>query len=311
MDITDAFRGSTAVAAGLVGRGALRGPRFQRLFPDVYLPAGRDATLAVRSRAAYLLVEPEGVLSGYSAAELLGASSGPPRAPAEVTCPRHRRRRPGLLVHRGELAADEIVLRDGFGMTTPERTAYDLARWRDLTSAVAAVDALAHRYPFELGLLRAMRSRHLAAHASSRIEKVLALVDRRAESPMESRMRVALVLGGLAPEVQFRVVLEGFAVRLDLAFPAARLGVEFDGGHHRTAEQARRDLHREAALTRAGWKVLRFDAWTVLQVPQLIVDSTRSELALRAAMIATSAPSGTWQMPYGAQNAITRAPMRG
>ena len=67
------------------------------------------------------------------------------------------------------------------------------------------------------------------------------------------------------------------------------LGVEFDGGHHRTAEQARRDLYREAALAGAGWTVLRFDAATVFRRPDQIVARTRVELARRAGTIAVTA----------------------
>jgi hypothetical protein len=82
-----AFRGSAAITAGLVTPGALRGPRFERLFPDTYVKAspGRPPDLALRSLAAYRYVEGTGVLSGYSAAEVLGASCGPRDAPAEVS----------------------------------------------------------------------------------------------------------------------------------------------------------------------------------------------------------------------------------
>jgi very-short-patch-repair endonuclease len=289
MDISGPFRGSAAVAAGALSRGQLAGPRFRRLFPDVYAPAAVPVNMALRSRAASLLVEPCGVLAGYSAAELLGASCGPENAPAEVLFPRSRRRLAGLVVHTDALAADETVVRAGLRMTTPARTAFDLARWQPLVEGVTAVDALAHRFPFDLDEVRALRSRHLGAHGGGRIGRVLSLVDRRSESPMESRTRVALVLGGLFPQVQYRVHLDDLRVRLDLAFPEVLLGVEFDGGHHRTAEQARRDLHREAALAAAGWTVLRFDAGTVFRRPDLIVTRTRLELARRASKIAVSA----------------------
>ncbi len=65
----------------------MRGPRFQRLLPDVYGRACPEPpNLLLRSLAAYRLVEGHGVLSGHSAATLLDAAC-PPRfdAPAEVT----------------------------------------------------------------------------------------------------------------------------------------------------------------------------------------------------------------------------------
>src|SRR6476659_7862964 len=83
------FRGSYAVAAGLVTRDRLRGPRYRRLLPDVYCRAAADPSdLLLRSLAAYRLVEGRGVLSGYSAAVVLGAGCAPrPETPAEVTVP--------------------------------------------------------------------------------------------------------------------------------------------------------------------------------------------------------------------------------
>ena len=148
------FRGSAAVTAGLLTRGVLRGPRFQRLFPDVYAPAHLENDLLLRSRAAGVLIAGRGVVAGYSAAELLGASSGPPGAPAEVllTAPRCQSYRcTGLRVHRDRVGPNEITRVDGIAVTTPERTAFDLARWAPtLTERVAAVDALAHHRGVDL-----------------------------------------------------------------------------------------------------------------------------------------------------------------
>ena len=111
---------------------------------------------------------------------------------------------------------------------------------------------------------------------------MLALADPRAESPMESRIRVALVLGGLPPFVQHAVTVDGRAFRLDLAYPEARLGVEYDGRHHREPGQAQRDLEREAMLATAGWKIVRFRASTVLCSPHLIVTRVHHELLRRS-----------------------------
>ncbi|MDQ2709084.1 MAG: hypothetical protein M3Z25_16250 [Actinomycetota bacterium] len=72
------FRGTEALAAGLLTRHQLHAPRFRPGLPDVYLSAGVGADLAMRSRAAYLMVRDRGwVLGGYSAAALLGGDCGP------------------------------------------------------------------------------------------------------------------------------------------------------------------------------------------------------------------------------------------
>jgi very-short-patch-repair endonuclease len=281
MDLSGPFRGSLAVSSGSLSRGRLAGPRFRRLFPDIYVPAGLEATLAVRAGAAWLLVEPDGAVSGWSAAELLGASSGPKEAPAEVTVPRFRRPLPGLRIHRESLVPDELTRRCGMTLTTPTRTAYDLLRWLDLTEGVAALDALAHTYPFTADDVRALRSRHLGLPGNPSVEAGLRLMDRRAESPMESRIRVALVQAGLPPHVQHPVTVGGRDFRLDLAYPDAMLAVEYDGGHHRTAARALKDLEREGLLTAAGWKIIRFDAATVLHVPARLVTRTRALITTR------------------------------
>ncbi len=278
------FRGSTAVAAGLLTRGVLRGPRFQRLFPDVYAPAHLENDFMLRSRATGVLVAGRGAVAGYSAAELLGASSGPPDASAEVllTAPLCQSYRcTGLRVHRDRSAPDEIIRVAGVAVTTPERTAFDLARWAPtLTERVAAVDALAHHRRVDVADVRVLRHRHLGARHCGEVAEVLRLTDRRAESPMESRARMALVLGGLPPPaVQHPVVVRGRRYYLDLAYPDLKVAVEYDGADHRTQQRARRDLEREAALVSAGWRILRFDAYVVLFAPERIVAEVRAELA--------------------------------
>lgn len=144
IDLRQPFRGTDAVAAGVVTPKILRGPRFRRLFSGIYIRADVEVTFEVRSRAAYLLLDGSGVLGGFSAAELLGASCGPLDAPAEVVVVFGGvRTRPGLLVRHDELAPDEVTHVAGWAVTSPLRTAYDLARRLPLVEAVVALDALA------------------------------------------------------------------------------------------------------------------------------------------------------------------------
>ncbi len=147
------------MAAGLVTRDRLYGPRFRRLFPDVYAPAAAEPDLLLRSRAAGVYIGGRGVLVGYSAAELLGASCASANAPAEVTVPDGCRGRPGLVVHRFRPAPGEVADEDGIALTTAVRTAYDLGRRPDHSEAVVAIDALA-RGRFPLGALLELAAGH-------------------------------------------------------------------------------------------------------------------------------------------------------
>lgn len=279
-----AFRGSGAVAAGLVTKDVLRGPRFLRLFPDTYVRAGDGPPgLALRSRAAYEYVRGRGVLSGFSAAELLDASCGPRDAPAEVTVPdAPQRPHPGLLVHRDRLAPGETVLVGGVRCTFPPRTAWDLARRGDLVERVVGVDALARRHGFSPDLLLHFPVRYPGARGDARLPEVLALADRCSGSPMETRLRLVLVLAGLPrPRSQWVVQDERArrAVWLDLAYPEHRIGIEYDGEEHTTAARVRRDIARATELVDRGWRIYRYTAAEVLGEPERIVAQIRRALA--------------------------------
>ena len=280
MDFALPFRGSTALTCGLLTPGVLRGPRFRRLFPDVYVGAGVEVNLALRARAAYLLVEGRGVVGGYAAAELLDASCGPEDAPVDLVVPGGAyREHPGLVVHRGLLRADEIAVVKKVAVTAPVRTAYDLAREPPLVEAVVAVDALSRRHEFVPQAILKVRSRHLGARGSGQLPEVVRLANPLSESPMESRTRLIIVLDGLpVPALQHPV---GPYV-LDLAYPAIRLAIEYDGEEHRVQQRAMRDLDRQAYLSDAGWKVLRFTAAQVMLRPWWVAARVREEI-LKAA----------------------------
>ena len=286
-DFNAPFRGSLAVAAGLVTKGQLRGPGFRKLFPDIYLPAGLAPTLAMRSRGAHLLVAGSGALAGYSAAELLGARIAPRDADAEVVVPGGEFREcRGLRVHRDQLADDEVTTVAGLVVTSAIRTAYDLARWSTQIEGVVAADALGRLGGFGPGALLRMAARYPGVRWRSRVPLVAELMDSRAESAMETRCRLSLVLRGLPrPDLQYQVrdELGDHVAWLDMAYPSARTGVEFDGEHHQEASVFRADLARHNRLTALGWTVLRASAADVLRNPDRFAAQVRAVLRQRAA----------------------------
>jgi hypothetical protein len=108
---------------------------------------------------------------------------------------------------------------------------------------------------------------------------VATLADPLAESPMETRTRLALVRNGLpSPISQFPVRGQGCCHYLDLAYARYLVGVEYDGGGHRDAEQARRDLERQHRLSLLGWTIIRPRAATVLYRPRLVAVQVHREL---------------------------------
>ncbi|HYH28840.1 MAG TPA: hypothetical protein VD903_00520, partial [Pseudonocardia sp.] len=242
IDPRQPFRASDAIAAGLVTPKVLRGPRFRRLFTGIYVRSDVEVTPEVRARAAHLLLDGHGALGGFSAAELLGASCGPLDAPAEIVVPRgHVTPRPGLLVRLDELAPDEITEAGGCEVTSALRTAYDLARRLPLVEAVVALDALAFAQKFEPAGVLLLARRHVGSRGSARLPEIVPLATRLAESPMETRIRMALHFAGLRPPVLQHPV---GPYLLDMAYPELMVAVEYDGRDHLTPERALRDLER-------------------------------------------------------------------
>jgi hypothetical protein len=124
--------------------------------------------------------------------------------------------------------------------------------------------------------LRGVRQAHRAVELSSPL----------AESPPESRLRVGLVLAGLSPVPQYDVfAADGlWLARVDLAFPGARVAIEYDGREvHLRADVFARDRQRQNALLRAGWLVLRYTAEDLrLRLPGVIAE-------VRAALLSAAA----------------------
>ena len=289
MNLDGPFRGSAAVAAGLVTRDRLYGPRFRRVFPDVYVPATAELNLRLRSHAAAVYAGGSGVVVGYSAAELWGASCARADAPAEVTVPGGCRGGPGLVVHRFRPAADEVTVCAGVALTTAARTAYDLGRRPDRTEAVVAIDALASDR-FSLDDLRRLAARHRGERGQVRLRAAMDLADPRSGSPMETRIRVAIHRYRLPPpELQFPVG----PFLLDLAYPQIRLAIEYDGREHLIARRALRDLRRQAWLTRENWDVVRLEAGTVFR-PHAVAVRVHRELVARGAVSPTPLDEPRW-----------------
>ncbi|MBA2324325.1 MAG: DUF559 domain-containing protein [Pseudonocardiales bacterium] len=279
------FRGSEALAAGLLTRGVLRGPGYQRIFPDVYAPSELTPDLELRSRAAHLWSAGGGVLAGCSAAEIYHAPCAPTDAWAEVVIQGLSRRAPtGITVRRDVLASDEHRRYHGVELTTPVRTAYDLARRAMLVEAVVAVDALTGRFGFPPADLLRLAARYPRARGRRRLPEVVAFSEPLAASAMETRLRMLLVLAGLPRPVVQHTVLDhrGWQVAtVDLAYPDERIAIEYEGAAHFEQRRVVRDTRRYTRLVDLGWRVYRYLAADIYRTPDRTVDEIGRALRVR------------------------------
>jgi hypothetical protein len=264
VNLNDVFRGSAARAAGYVTEAELRGPRFRRLFQDVYAPAHLPVTHELRCRGAALIVPKQAVLTGRSAATVLGVELAKPYDPVEFVVPEQYRFGPiqGIHVRRTAIRTTESRPWNGIRIARPWRAALDLIlrlsprtySWvRRLRIAVPDVDAF-----IRAGLVTPQRLRCALRGRRNRgirlARAALSMIDPRAESLPESELRVVLKSGGFEPIPQYPIMKNGREVaRLDLVLPETKTAIEYDGKWHRKRKQVRLDKARRKKLMGEGW----------------------------------------------------------
>jgi very-short-patch-repair endonuclease len=273
------FLGSSAIRAGLLTPGQLRGPAWRRLFRDVYVHAAVPDSHRLRARAAASLLVPEGVVTGASAAVLWGVDLADVGDAVELTLPpgAHPRRHPGLVVRRSALPQSDISLRAGVRVTTPEATVLRLAGALPREEAVVAADRLIRTTGLDLEVLRRRAGSPGAGTAKARA--VCALADGLAESPQETRLRLVMRRGRLPePTAQFEVWHDGrFVARVDFGWPELKVAVEYDGAWHGESGQLARDRRRLNRLQEAGWRVVYVTA-SDLREPATLLATIRAAL---------------------------------
>jgi hypothetical protein len=138
-------------------------------------------------------------VSGRSAAALWGADVVVRGEPVEVTVPPRVRMRGGsrLTVVRSPLPHDDLATWAGTPVTTPLRTGFDVGRRLPLVEAVVAIDAMLAARLITRDRLRAFAADRDRWPGLARLRTVLGLADRGAESPMETRLRLLMIAGGL------------------------------------------------------------------------------------------------------------------
>lgn len=212
--------------------------------------------------ARLLTVALGGVLSCTTAARTSGLPVLVDRG-VHVTVPRDwgHAKAVGVRVHRRDLRPDE---HDGV-CTSLMRTALDCARELPLREAVVICDAA-----LRAGLacdLFCLVAETMCGPGSAALRRVAALTDARAESPIESCLRLLAV--GLA-QVMPQVWIDGVG-RVDLLLDGW-LVVEADGyAHHSTRAHYREDRRRNNALAERGYVVLRFSYEDVVHHPDAVV----------------------------------------
>lgn len=251
-----AFVGGDAVAAGLLTRAQLR-HRYRPILRGIYVPKDHHVTLRDRIDVA-TLVAPHGIIAGVAASALHGAKWVDANAPIELVA--RCRRQSGLIVRNESLSEGDVISVDGIRVTSPARTAFDLARHLLRDAAIARMDALMNSRPFEVEEVALLAKAHPGARGLVRLRKALSLVDGGAESPKETWLRLLFVDAGLPPPTTQFVVRDElcrYVRRIDMVWERFKVGAEYDGTQHLTDRyQYRKDVWAQRELQRMGWNII-------------------------------------------------------
>jgi hypothetical protein len=261
--LTGVFVGSHAIADGFLTAKQLRERSYRRLVQGVYADPALVLDHRLRCSGVALLLPAGAAIGGLSAAAWHGAPHAGTFDPVTVLRPADVEWRGPreVRVHRSDLSPAEVEVHDGVPVTSALRTAWDVAALEPLGTSVAALDAMLRARTVSTAEIGAMADAGAGRWRVSRVRTAVPLVDARAESAPESRVRVALVVAGLPPVPQYEVYDGGsFVARVDLAFPEARLAIEYDGEHHFEGNQIPVDDARIRRLEAAGWRVIRLSA---------------------------------------------------
>ncbi|MBF6330490.1 hypothetical protein IU452_18490 [Nocardia transvalensis] len=286
--LEEPFVGKWAVATGLVTRWQLQHD-FERVAPGVYVPHGVRLDAVGRAKVAGQWAKGEGVLVGYSAAALLGAKWIDPELPAEIALPTCRHAPPGIRAVQSRIADDECCDRDGFTVSTPVRTAFDLGRCLPRDKAVPVLDSLCRATGLYPNDVLTFAERYPGVRGVRRLRTLIPLVDAGAESPQESLTRLLIIDDGLPPPTTQIVIRDSYGTliaRVDMGWEEWRIAVEYDGIQHWSdSRQRTKDIDRYAVLQELGWLPIRANANLLHHRPHILLDRIRSALFSRGAPI--------------------------
>lgn len=184
-------------------------------------------------------------------------------------------------VHQLSLPDDAVSAVRGIAATTPLRTAADLICRLDRFAAISVLDSSLNRgllVPADLEAIPALIRGRRGAVAARRY---VAEADGRAQSPLETRVRLRCTDGRVPPDDLQHPIrdTDGYLLAVaDLAWPAARVAVEADGREpHGSPDAIYQDRWRQNRMANAGWTILRF-TWADTLRSGYIPETVRSAL---------------------------------
>ncbi|MGW9158020.1 endonuclease domain-containing protein [Microbacterium sp. NPDC055665] len=185
---------------------------------------------------------------------------------------------------------------EGLPVLDPVPTLFTLAASLTITEAVVLIDAIittsvnypsldVRRPPADIEGIRATLLRWGRFPGVATIRAALGFAREGVESPKETETRLMIVMAGMPePVVQHVIRSRGRRLaRVDLAYVAERIAIEYEGDHHRTDRaQWREDIRRQRELEEAGWLVIRLTQHDLRAGRAVFIARLRRALATRS-----------------------------
>lgn len=245
-------------------RTALERGDVERLARGRYRLPDADRALARAARAG-------GVVSHLSAAVVHGWEVARPPTLPWVTVPRKAKvtDRRGMNLVYGDLTDERIV-------TGCTRTVVDCARRLPFPEALAVADSALRRGDVD-GLVLQREAGSVRGKGAADARRVAHHADARAANPFESVLRALAVEAGLDVEPQGAVTAGGRTLHPDVLDRDHRLALEADSwAWHGGRDAFHSDCWRYTVLALAGWRVLRFTHFQVMQQPGWVISCLRT-----------------------------------
>ena len=246
--------------------------------------AGAEVTWRQRVRAACLADE-RLVASHRSALRLWEMRSFDDEVEVTIRYPASRSLE-GVRVHRSvDLDPRDVDRVDGIPVTSPDRTLADAGLVfpaREVQRLADHAVALGHVTPSQLIDVRRRYSQHGRNGLVSldlAIDGLPAGASEADSGPEVALLRILAAAGLPEPVRQHRVMVGGESRFIDLAYPLARVALEYDGNDpHTRVDRFESDRRRQNGLVLIGWTVLRFTHRELRDRPHHVVHQIRSLL---------------------------------
>lgn len=286
-----------AMVQGQLPWSTVRGARFRRLLPTVYVDRRTPVTPQLMARAALLVLPDSAWLSHTTAADLLGVPVPlDPRTHISVPRAADRRLKQSLTLHVRPRPRTTVV--GGLPVTAGADLFCELGELLGLVDLVVAGDAMVRA-----GMVRPSQLVRAAAYLSgggaALTRRAAALVRERVDSPMETRLRLLIVLAGLPePAVNPQIRDGAFSTRVDLCYPELKLVIEYDGQQHRAEDlvQWDRDNDRIAWFARRGWELVPVISRGIYRRPAETLDRVCDAIARRGGVVPELDPQ--WRLYF-------------